>query len=123
MFLGLCDGEREVGDEEGAFMIMKMYSVFDSKLAVFGRPWFSQRDAAAIREFSDAVNDGSNPNNQWFRHPEDFSLFSIGEFDDENAELIPQNPVNLVTASALKQLDVFKELPVLNDVKEKAPVN
>lgn len=83
-------------------MKMNVYSVFDSKLASFGRPWFEMKDASAIRVFSDAVNDGSNPNNQWFKHPEDFSLFFIGEFNDENGALSSSRPpVSLVTAAAI----------------------
>lgn len=82
-------------------MIKKMYSVFDSKLATFGLPWFQMTDAAGLREFSDAVNDGSNPNNQWHRHPEDFSLFHIGDFDDQTGEVVPCVPRSLVTASSL----------------------
>lgn len=84
-------------------MILKLYSVFDSKLACFGKPWYGISDAGAIREFGDAVNDGSNPNNQWFKHPEDFSLFYLGEFNDELGviECVKPAPLALVTASAL----------------------
>lgn len=100
-------------------MIMKVFSVFDAKLATFGRPWFQMTDAAALREFADAVNDGSNPNNQWHSHPEDFSLFVLGQYDDQSGELIPCNPLSLVTASSLvkdivqldrkpQQLDLFR---------------
>lgn len=82
-------------------MIVKVYSVFDSKLASFGKPWYQLADAAAIREFSDSVND-SNPKNPWFNHPEDYSLFYLGEFDDAIGKLLPvKAPLNLVTASAL----------------------
>lgn len=80
----------------------KVYSVFDSKAALFGRPFYDQQDASAIRNFADAVNDGSNPSNMWNKHPEDFSLFLIGEFDDESGKLIPCLPQSLVTASALR---------------------
>jgi len=83
-------------------MILKVYSVFDSKVACFGKPWYSVSDAAAIREFGDAVNDGSNPNNQWFRHPEDFQLFVIGEFDDGTGALEDQKPKALISAASLK---------------------
>lgn len=82
-------------------MKLNIYSVFDSKLATFSRPWYELTDAAAIRVFSDAVNDSSNPNNQWFKHPEDFSLFCIGEFVDSSGEVIPKVPESLVTASAI----------------------
>lgn len=96
-------------------MILKVYSVFDSKLASFGRPWYEMTDASAIRVFSDAVNDGSNPANQWYKHPEDFSLYHVGTFDDESAALEPCLPLSLVTASAVfkpatvspAQLDMF----------------
>lgn len=78
-----------------------LYSVFDAKTAVFGFPFVAMRDEAAIRAFSDSVNDVSNPNNNWNRHPEDFSLFRVGLMDDETGVLVPQPPVSLVTASAL----------------------
>lgn len=85
-------------------MLVKLFSVFDSKACYFGQPFQDQKESSAIRNFSDAVNDGSNPNNMWFKHPEDFSLFQVGEFDNENGELIPCTPKNLVTASALKSV-------------------
>lgn len=104
-------------------MIVNAYSVFDNKLAVYGRPWYELRDAAAIRIFTDAVNDGSNPNNQWFKHPEDFSLFRIGRFDDEKGEFLQMDedgnlihPSQLVSAASVfdfkkvvssAQLDMF----------------
>lgn len=82
-------------------MILGVFSVFDSKLACFSRPWYELTDASAIRIFTDAVNDGSNPNNQWFRHPEDFSLYRLGSFDDELGKIESINPLSLVTAAAV----------------------
>lgn len=38
----------------------------------------------AIRQFSDYVNDKNHP---WGKHPEDYTLMSIGEYDDESAEI------------------------------------
>ena len=83
-------------------MILKIFSVLDSRVATFSAPFHHQREASAIRDFSDAVNDASNPNNMWHKHPEDFSLYQVGEFNSETGEIIPVNPKNLVTASALK---------------------
>lgn len=81
-------------------MIRNAYSIFDSKLATFSQPFFDLTDASAIRNFSDAIADGSNPNNQWHKHPEDFSLFVVGSFDDEKGELLAVVPRSLITASA-----------------------
>lgn len=83
-------------------MKLKIFSVFDSKAAFFGNPFYEQHDASAIRAFSDAVAEKSNPNNMWAKHPEDFSLTCIGEFDNETGEIKPQLPISIVTASAIQ---------------------
>lgn len=85
-------------------MILKVFSVFDSKAAVFGNPFVDQREQSAVRNFSDAVNDGSNPNNLWHKHPEDFSLFLVGDFNTDTGRLSHTVPESLVTASAVRQL-------------------
>lgn len=79
----------------------KVYAVFDAKVKLFGRPFTDMSDDAAIRNFSDAVNENGNPNNLWAKHPEDFSLFKIGDYNEDLGKLIPCNPESLVTASAL----------------------
>lgn len=61
-------------------MITKMFSIYDSKAAVFGVPFFMPKEQMALRAFSDLCNDKSSLAGM---HPEDFSLFEIGEFDDE----------------------------------------
>ena len=59
-------------------MKLKIFSVFDSKAAFFTSLWTEQREASAIRGFSDAVNN-PDPNNGFRKHPEDYSLFLIGD--------------------------------------------
>lgn len=85
-------------------MILKLFSVLDSKAGVFGNPFVDQRESSAIRQFADAVNDGSNPNNLWHKHPEDFSLYLVGEFDIDTGEVRPVMLKNLVTASAVTSI-------------------
>lgn len=82
-------------------MKTKMFSVFDVKAACYGAPFFMPREQMAIRAFADGVNEVGNVNNQWAKHPEDFSLFYIGDFDDDLAQLDSVKPVCLVTASAV----------------------
>lgn len=79
-------------------MKTSIFSVFDSKLAVYNTPFFMQREQAAIRSFTDAVND---PQTTLNKHPEDYTLFHIGDFDDDTGELIPVHPRGLITASAV----------------------
>ncbi|AXH76083.1 MAG: nonstructural protein [Microviridae sp.] len=89
-------------------MIQKIFSVYDSKGCFFGRPFFEDTELAGIRVFSDAVAD-NNPNNMWHRHPEDYSLFTVGEFDNFNGKITPHLLKNLVTASALSAVVPEKE--------------
>lgn len=115
-------------------MIRKMFSVLDAKAGIFGIPFCEQRDETAIRAFADAVNDSSNPHNMWNRHPEDFALYQVGEYEDNNGRIEPLEVIRcLVTASALRSLykngvpppDAINdsEMPLFkNNGKEEAPI-
>lgn len=76
-------------------MVTKCFSVLDSKASVFGTPFFSATAGSALRMFTDLVND---KNSIVSRHPEDFSLYVIGEFDDSTGVFRPEVPLNLATA-------------------------
>jgi len=79
----------------------KVYAVLDSKGGFFGLPWVERGHSLAIRGFSDAVKDSSNPNNLWNKHPEDYTLYCIGEYDQVLGKLSPlDKPSAVVTASA-----------------------
>jgi len=79
-------------------MILKVYSVYDSKAECFGTPFFMGTRGMAIRAFSDLAGDfKSNVS----RHPEDYSLFEIGEFDDSKGSIeCGVAPTNLGLASS-----------------------
>lgn len=55
-------------------MILKVFSVFDSKLQVFNTPFFSRSAADASRSFSDLVRDSRTTVGQ---HPDDFSCMKL----------------------------------------------
>ena len=61
-----------------------IFTVFDSKAAAYLQPFYSQTKGVAIRQFSDAIN--GDPNHQFARHPEDFTLFELGSYDDNTAK-------------------------------------
>ena len=54
-------------------------SVHDVKGECYQRPLIAKTKGEALRGFIDAVND---PNFEFFKHPEDYTLFHIGFFDD-----------------------------------------
>lgn len=70
--------------------------VRDSSADVFGVPMFLGSRGQAIRSFSDEVQRVAD-NNIMNRHPSDFELFFIGEFDDAQAsfDLLPE-PKSLI---------------------------
>lgn len=56
----------------------KLYVVYDSKSETYTAPTLNPARGQAIRSFSDAVN---GEKTVLSTHPEDFTLFEIGEFD------------------------------------------
>lgn len=64
-------------------MIKSIYVVFDSKTKLFGMPFMSVNQGAAIRDFEYAANDR---NNDIGRYPTDFGLYFLGTFCDETAK-------------------------------------
>ncbi len=61
-----------------------IYVVHDQKAGAFLQPWFLPTDGMATRCFADCVND---PKHNFGRHPADYTLFCIGDFQDSNAEI------------------------------------
>lgn len=61
-------------------MIHQMFSIHDSKAAAYLPPFIIHRNEMAIRLFSDMVN---NPDHQFSKNPADYTLFLIGEYNDE----------------------------------------
>lgn len=59
-------------------------SIRDAKAEAFMTPMFFQSKAQAIRSFGDAVN---NPESDFSKHPEDYTLFTLGLFDPETGKL------------------------------------
>lgn len=68
-----------------------VFSVRDRAADVFGVPFFMISRGHAIRSFSDEINRDAVDNNL-FKHPEDFDLYSLGSFDDGAADWAIQLP-------------------------------
>lgn len=90
-------------------MKIKCYAVLDAKIKDYHLAIFDIEHDGAMRQFSDAVNDKQT---KWNRHPEDYSLWYVGEFDSQKAKMTGDIPENLVNALAVMSLK--KETPQLN---------
>lgn len=100
-------------------MVQKMFVIFDSKASCYFPPWFLHRDEMAVRTFMDCVND---PKHNFGMHPEDYTLFSIGEFEDCTAMVQSWAPVSLGNGvefiKADSQPDLFVNGPMRVDPKD-----
>ena len=65
-------------------MKLKLVSIFDAKAAVFSAPIAFPTLGTAERSFADEVN---NANSQYGKHPEDYTLFHIGDYDDATGKV------------------------------------
>lgn len=92
-------------------MKLKIFTVYDSKVEAFLRPFFMQSKGEAIRAFEDTCQDQKSQLN---KHPEDFTLFEIGEYDDSNAGIIThQAKIALGTAlEHIKKSDYSNISPI-----------
>jgi len=82
---------------------MRIFTVYDTKAAIYGQPFYAVTDGIALRMFSDAVNNNS-PDNALNRYPEDFTLYYIGEFDDATGSVTGNlNPILVANGTVVKQ--------------------
>lgn len=90
-------------------MILRCYSLFDNKALQYHPPFFQSTDGAAVRSLADLVSDN---NNAVGRHPTDYVLYYIGDYDDQKGAMIPCSPlVHVMDAIALVPIQqaFFKE--------------
>lgn len=65
--------------------ILQVVSVYDSAVNAFARPFFVPSTGVALRSFSDEVNRQA-PDNPMSQHPEDFTLYLLGSFDEDSGQ-------------------------------------
>lgn len=70
-------------------MIIKIFTVFDSKAEAYLPPFSFGQVGEAIRSFLDAAG---APDHKFNTHAEDYTLYHLGTFDDSQGifELLPQ---------------------------------
>lgn len=64
-------------------MITQLYVVFDSKAQIYNKPFHFHNHTVAVRAARDLLSE----DNEISRHPEDFAMFHIGEYNDETAHI------------------------------------
>lgn len=90
-------------------MILQIFTVYDSKAEAYLPPFYLSTKGQAIRAFTDTAND---PNHTFYKHPEDYTLFLLGQFEDGNASFhLQKTPIAMGKAIEFK---TTRELPFDN---------
>lgn len=76
-------------------MKMIMIATRDIVADVYSQPQFVTSLGAAIRSFGDACQNTQDPNNMLAKHPADFELVHLGEYDDNTGtfETVPPKQI------------------------------
>lgn len=72
-------------------MIYIILSVRDTKAGSFAQPFYAPTLVHGIRSFLDAAA-AEHPDNMMRKHPEDFELYHLGSFNDQDASFEPMRP-------------------------------
>lgn len=88
-------------------MKLQVFAVRDRAIGAFMQPWFAPSVGAAIRAFTDSVNDATSP---WNKHPDDYDLWHLGEWDDQNGRF--EVSESGVLAGAVAQIALGKQVVI-----------
>lgn len=87
-------------------MILKMFSIRDTKGEIFNPPYFAKTHGEAERQFKTLTNDSKSTINQY---PEDFDLYYLGDYDDQTGKLksldTPQHLIKAALVNTDKKLN------------------
>jgi len=88
-------------------MITKLYSIYDKKVAVYGKIFPAINDADATRQLHSACQDKTI---QLGMYPADFDLYAIAEFDSESGVINQKGNVTrfVVSATSLTSMEATK---------------
>ncbi len=83
-----------------------LYAIYDTAAAYYMNPWTSMTDASAMREFEIMVNKGDN---QISENPQDFTLFSLGDWTNHTGVIIPTAPIKVLTGLEAQNFKTIKD--------------
>lgn len=85
-------------------MRYKIVAIRDNAVDAFGQPNFVLNTGAAIRSFGDEIKrKDASESNMLAKHPEDFDLYVLGEFDDQVGEFMTNRPERIACGRDYKE--------------------
>lgn len=78
--------------------VLKIFSIRDTKVSTYLRPFVETSEITAIRGLTSVVNNGQQ--SQIADYPEDFDLYLVAEMDDVTGSVTPIQPPKFIIAGA-----------------------
>lgn len=80
-------------------MKISLLSVYDKQIQAYGAIFTARTIGEAIRGLTDHVADKTT---EIAKHPEDYQLFKLGEWDNETGKIYPtETPMMIISAEEL----------------------
>lgn len=100
-------------------MKLNVYSIFDSKVQAFLPPFYMRTDGEARRA---TVSASMDPSQNFHVHAADYTLFCLGEFDDESGQITMltamRNIGNLRVLRGAEEISVHQAMKEMPNVRE-----
>ncbi len=89
-------------------MLMSIFAIYDSGISTWKPPMFCRAKGEILRWWIEMVN---NEQTDLSKHPQDYTLFDIGTWDDEKCKFdLHKTPISLgVAIEFVKKADAPKE--------------
>lgn len=99
-------------------MDINIYTIYDQAAKAYMKPIFLNTDGMAIRAFQDAVN--SDTPSDISQHPEQFTMFKIGEYDDQKGLINSYDSPEYLAAGheLLEGNGIVEDIQVTADVEQ-----
>lgn len=81
---------------------MKIFSMLDKKMGEYGALVLANNDEVVIRGLSEHLV-GERGNSTLVKHPEDFDLMCVGQFDVETGRIVAWDPKFVCNVSSLRK--------------------
>lgn len=98
-FLAINQASVTRSAQKGFIMKLKVFTVRDSKSETFNVPFFAKTVGEATRNLTETMRDERTLIN---KYPEDYSLWMLGDYDDQTGTLDAHPPTHVINAIQLR---------------------
>jgi len=100
-------------------MIHKIFTIYDEKAKAYLPPFFLPESGMALRSFKDCINSNDH---QFGKNPEDYTLFTLGHYNDAEASISPHAPKTLGNGLTFLNPDPLPESQNETTIGNDAPI-